>query len=1044
MGRWTPRALERLPPDTAGNRDVDRAMHLAGAEADAAHAVGRLPRAVVLAILDHVPLGDLPRVALASRALRDVVYDERLWELRYRRMDWESRPELPDALLDAPLPVAPAAVAAPPVAGAASSPPAGGFARDEGELGGIVSGCTLDVYGAGGASTPRAPRAPKTIDLLADLEFDAPSPALTPPLVASSGAPAQGASDTRAPYTDTPRPAAPCPPADPIARPFAARMQRASMLLTPFLASLATSPSISSSILFTTPSLAASIEGQAALLRMLVRFASPLVLGVPRPELEHVDTVQRKLVHAAGYLDTQLRSAYMAQVARRAESLAQHTAAAAHGAPPPADVQAAEAAMRSLAHCAWAMRVVAPLLRTEAEMRAAPAAEDIAARMRQTPRMDALRVAGGSVVAEVHVLGRAIFEQEVPHNPSDAVASEHGQHMLQAAPMAAFREHLAAVTADECALMMRVFPSAQGVELVFLERLVVELMADYVANLLQRAESHSQLLYLTAYSRSYEVLMPLADVVAARVPHVELGAARVTASQLWEALAEEYLDSEERWVRAALHRACEKWQHELDAALQEHRDAEHSRAPHSAAEKRSFLSKFKDALQLPAVSLPRSTSISASGSPQPARSPEHERPSRPSSRDASPARESGYFGLRDAPDTAGDDDDDDDDDYEGVCEGGRGAGVVEGGVRPAARLATPRLATPRHPSPTRTGAASPLPLPMSTMLSLETAIELINIARLALQRVDVLRVLGGALSARVQPVIERTVLQLLAALDDEHLRPGFAKAREQLGAYDPRALDAASDGMEPLVLFFELVHVADTMQQMIQVFFDQTAATMLGKTDFTNAAVREKKRLENDLDDNVAEGLNAGVELFVQHVEHIVLTQQGPRDFYPETDVALDVSQPTRACVACCDALREYCAMLATCAEKALLDVFYQEIGFRLYAVLCKHLKRQIISLSGGFQVISDLNAYYNFIVSLRQPALTSIFGALKMVGSLYIVDEPKELAKLVRDASLGRGTLRSEEMYEFLRSRCDFKTIERNIDAELFGFKVREDCVVQ
>lgn len=135
--------------------------------------------------------------------------------------------------------------------------------------------------------------------------------------------------------------------------------------------------------------------------------------------------------------------------------------------------------------------------------------------------------------------------------------------------------------------------------------------------------------------------------------------------------------------------------------------------------------------------------------------------------------------------------------------------------------------------------------------------------------------------------------------------------------------------------------------------------------------------------------------------------------------------------------------MLASCTDKALLDVFYQEIGFRLYAVLCKHLKRQIVSLNGGFQVISDLNAYYTFITTLRQPALTSVFGALKRVGSLYIVDEPKELAKMVRDATLSGGTMRSEEMYEFLRSRSDFKSIESNIDGELYGIKIMEDCSV-
>lgn len=93
--------------------------------------------------------------------------------------------------------------------------------------------------------------------------------------------------------------------------------------------------------------------------------------------------------------------------------------------------------------------------------------------------------------------------------------------------------------------------------------------------------------------------------------------------------------------------------------------------------------------------------------------------------------------------------------------------------------------------------------------------------------------------------------------------------------------------------------------------------------------------------------------------------------------------------------------------------------------------------------MISDLNCYFHFIESLKQPSLTTLFGALKRIGSLYIVEEPKELAKLVQDTTLSSGTLRPEEMYEFLRARCDFKTIEKNIDAEMYGIKIREDCVI-
>jgi hypothetical protein len=37
------------------------------------------------------------------------------------------------------------------------------------------------------------------------------------------------------------------------------------------------------------------------------------------------------------------------------------------------------------------------------------------------------------------------------------------------------------------------------------------------------------------------------------------------------------------------------------------------------------------------------------------------------------------------------------------------------------------------------------------------------------------------------------------------------------------------------------------------------------------------------------------------------------------------------------------------------------------FSILQRHLKRQIISLQGGFQIIADLNAYHAFIASLKQ-----------------------------------------------------------------------------
>ena len=78
--------------------------------------------------------------------------------------------------------------------------------------------------------------------------------------------------------------------------------------------------------------------------------------------------------------------------------------------------------------------------------------------------------------------------------------------------------------------------------------------------------------------------------------------------------------------------------------------------------------------------------------------------------------------------------------------------------------------------------------------------------------------------------------------------------------------------------------------------------------------------------------------------------------------------------------------------------------------MLTKHLKRQIISLEGGFQIIADLNAYHNFIASLKQQRITEDFANLKMLGHVYIVSDAKDLAQIVRDVTRYGGTFRPEE----------------------------------
>lgn len=134
---------------------------------------------------------------------------------------------------------------------------------------------------------------------------------------------------------------------------------------------------------------------------------------------------------------------------------------------------------------------------------------------------------------------------------------------------------------------------------------------------------------------------------------------------------------------------------------------------------------------------------------------------------------------------------------------------------------------------------------------------------------------------------------------------------------------------------------------------------------------------------------------------------------------------PTQGCREAIACLEMHCKLMRGSTSKDVLEVFYQEVGIRLHAcvwlayfecyvhkcirVVQKHIKRQIISLEGGFQIIADLNAYHAFVASLKVLQITNDFSNLKMLGHVFIVSDAKDLAQIVRDVTRYGGSFRPE-----------------------------------
>ena len=279
-------------------------------------------------------------------------------------------------------------------------------------------------------------------------------------------------------------------------------------------------------------------------------------------------------------------------------------------------------------------------------------------------------------------------------------------------------------------------------------------------------------------------------------------------------------------------------------------------------------------------------------------------------------------------------------------------------------LMMPRAMTP-VPEPPTTELAAKAAIMKSklegirSLFSLEVALNLVHMAKASIERATVFAKVKGAFDAEARTQCEAIFILLLKTLGTRHVKAGFDQAVEHLSKYNPRtASDQNQPGVAPLVMFLELVNVGDLIQQMLDVFYEQelVATKLTDRNDFLNPTVKEKKRFEQMLDERVAAGLNKGIEVLMAEVDFICATTQNIEDFNPgATGVVIsklvDVS-PTNTAMWIVETVSAHTKMLVGSTDKNMLDVFNQEVGLRLYTTLCKHLKRQRISVAGSIRLI--------------------------------------------------------------------------------------------
>ncbi|KAJ3874198.1 exocyst complex component Sec10-like protein [Lentinula edodes] len=606
---------------------------------------------------------------------------------------------------------------------------------------------------------------------------------------------------------------------------------------------------------------------------------------------------------------------------------------------------------------------------------------------------------------------------------------------------------------------VRVFPAEAGVLISFSERVASDVVGEYISTVLTRAREISIDIFLKATAASFREAWKMVDtIMAAGGASTSRTKAEDVVFRMFEPNMDEYLDEETDVVKPTFETICKGWDQQASERHNNLGDvsARFLTSHNPSQVKRNVLASFTSVLLLPVTIVPRT--VGAVGGALVSGGTAVGGAAAQGIAMLNPQRWGGAggggWGISNVPEgyqkqrgqgnemmfEIGEDEDDEDEQKEKEEEKEKTEVFDEkhGGLG----LAPPLSAVPLSAGTLHTASTSLDQMDqMDTLLSLDVALELIHTSRESLKRLETFAAYPDRIGDRVRDTIEEVFILMLQALGDSHVKRGFSRATARMTSYKP-AEHEETTSVAPLLQFFELVHIGDTIQSMVQVYFDKEMAPHIDKTDFLNSVVREKKRFENSLDDSVAGGLNAGTEVLMNQVEHIILKLTEPREYYPPENAALDL-KPSKGCTEAIKCLEMHCKLLKGSTSKEVLEVFHQEVGIRLIAILQKHIKRQIISLTGGFQVIADLNAYHAFITSLKVPSITADFAHLKMLGHVYVVEDAKDLAQIVRDVTRYGGAYRPEDIYEFIQRRSDWKKIEKTVDKTMYNLSFKEDCIV-
>ncbi|KAF2156990.1 hypothetical protein K461DRAFT_298972 [Myriangium duriaei CBS 260.36] len=622
-------------------------------------------------------------------------------------------------------------------------------------------------------------------------------------------------------------------------------------------------------------------------------------------------------------------------------------------------------------------------------------------------------------------------------NPLDCVEGVASGH-VDLSPSQRFFQRLAGIFSEQTTLIDEVFSPSQDVLDQLLRRVSTKVIQDFVDAVLNATRNVGKETYLKSVPGVFEQCMrfSLSIQPSKASPKTFQQDGQALLLKCFDKHIDLYLAEELDWFKAKAEEGVQSWEHDLSEQESRNESFFMSNVNRQAA-KRDFLSSFKKVVMMPVnavAAFPLPGGGSKSHAPILAESEKAARPT-------TPVLTSSAF-------------------------------APNGGEAPTTELAA------------KAAIMNSRLEGIKSLFSIEVALNLVHLAKVSIERIAILTRQKTAFSKEAAQQCEAIFIALVQILGQRHIRTGFDKAVTHLTSYNPtqaKALQSAGNGasaqaggVEPLVTFLELVNVGDLIQQMVDVFYAQelVSAQLTDRDDFLNPAAKEKKAFEQMLDERVAAGMSKGIDVLMGEVEYLCATTQAATDFNPGADGSdpmkvMDIGPSTTA-TQIVALVESHTAMLVGSTEKSMLDVFFQEVGLRLFSAVCKHIKRQRISVDGAIKLIrhtSDINLYSSFIASLKQKPLVPYTAALRELSGIYLVDctpaipstpvtprsakpvkspssaqakmyssRAKELAAIIADNDRYKGVFGVDEVLEFAERRADWYAVRGDVERAMYG----------